>query len=198
MKHLSHLDPPSGSGPVRFDRFSPYHNTPEAFGLGDMQPLSVFEYIYPREDHRLDDIACYFEAKTRKEVASPETVSKLLGVIEEWKTSTGGTLSVHDDGNSLHISDTRQNRLSQYKFQGADRAIYILCDQINTPAKLAAELADLGHGSFTEQDIAAFLAQLVDASLVLKSQDQYLALALYDTFPHSWKNALPNELIAGE
>ncbi|MGJ8618344.1 MAG: RiPP maturation radical SAM C-methyltransferase [Sulfitobacter sp.] len=198
MSHLTHLQAPSGSGPVRFDRFSPYHNTPEAFGLNNMQALPVFEYLYPNAKHRLNDIACYFEAQDKAPVASPDTVSQLLTAIEAWKAADVGTLRAHDDGTNLEISDTRANRMAQYRFQNADRAIYLLCDQISTPAKLAGELADIGFGSYAKADIVAFLEQLVDASLMIKSADQYLALGLYDKFPHQWKNTQPKELVAGE
>ena len=35
---ITHLQPPSGAYPVRFDRFSPYHVNPQKYGL-ELQPL---------------------------------------------------------------------------------------------------------------------------------------------------------------
>src|SRR5262249_33304467 len=56
-----HLDPPTGYGPVRIDRFSPYHNDPITFGLINLRPMAPFTYIYPFDSRRLADIAYYFE-----------------------------------------------------------------------------------------------------------------------------------------
>ncbi len=198
MPRLTHLQPPSGSGPVRFDRFSPYQMTPEAFGLGQMEPLSVFSYLYPFGAARLGDIACYFEVRQRYSNASPQTVSRLLCAIDAWKAANGEALQASDNGSRLGIADTRHGQQSRFELVGADRATYILCDQIRTPGKLVQELHELGYGSFSKEDIVAFLDRLVDANLVLKSDGNYLALALYDRFPAGLAVQRPKELLAGE
>jgi magnesium-protoporphyrin IX monomethyl ester (oxidative) cyclase len=35
---LTHLQPPNGVYPIRFDRFSPYHADPAAFGMENVRP----------------------------------------------------------------------------------------------------------------------------------------------------------------
>jgi len=50
-----HLDPPTGCGPIRMDRFSPYHTDPEGFGLADVRPMASFTYLYPFERRTLSD-----------------------------------------------------------------------------------------------------------------------------------------------
>jgi len=41
---IAHLQAPSGIGPVRIDRFAPYYETPEAFGITGLRPLPVFDH----------------------------------------------------------------------------------------------------------------------------------------------------------
>ena len=38
IEAIWHLDPPTGYGPIRLDRFSPYHAEPEAFGMENIRP----------------------------------------------------------------------------------------------------------------------------------------------------------------
>ena len=87
MPLLTHLQAPSGAGPVRIDRFAPYHSTPDAFGLGRLKPLKVFEYLYPNAGDRLGDIVSYFEPADPPEMASPKVVNHILALIENWRAA---------------------------------------------------------------------------------------------------------------
>ena len=39
MEAIWHLEPPTGYGPIRLDRFSPYHAEPAAFGMVDIRAV---------------------------------------------------------------------------------------------------------------------------------------------------------------
>jgi ribosomal peptide maturation radical SAM protein 1 len=56
---LVHLPAPGSTFPVRFDRYSPYHNTPEEFGL-QLEPLDFYSMIYPFSSEELNDFAYFF------------------------------------------------------------------------------------------------------------------------------------------
>ena len=43
---LGHLPPPSGSGPLRLDRFSPYHEAPADYGISGVRPLAPYRHLY--------------------------------------------------------------------------------------------------------------------------------------------------------
>lgn len=198
MPLLTHLQPPSGAGPVRIDRFAPYHSTPDAFGLGALKPLKVFEYLYPDAGDRLGDIVSYFEPADPPKMASAEVVNHILAIIENWRNAHDHGLWVRDDGRGLTISDSRHSERAELRLEGADRAIYILCDGVETPGKLVQELDVLGYGRFAEQDVVGFLDKLVDAQLMLRSDGSYLALGLYHRFPARPVAQRHTELIAGE
>ena len=46
LSKIVHLTPPVGCGRVRFDRFSPYHNSPAEFGVTQLTPYPAYSYIY--------------------------------------------------------------------------------------------------------------------------------------------------------
>ena len=198
MEPLSHLQPPSGSGPVRFDRFSPYHSTPEAFGLRNLRPLAVFSHLYPEAIDRLDEIACYFNAEIPRSTASAAKIRALLDAIERWKSKSGGRLQVRDDGTALQINDTRGGDEKSYLLMDYDRVIYLLCDAITSPDKLVADLARLNLGRFARYDIVQLLDRLVDAGLMLELEGCYLALGVYDRFPYQWSHCLQRAIEAQE
>ena len=53
------LNPPCAVGPIRLDRFSPYFNTPENFGLVNLRPMPPYYFLYPFQKDSLMRIAYY-------------------------------------------------------------------------------------------------------------------------------------------
>lgn len=196
MPLLAHLQPPSGSGPVRIDRFSPYYETPEAFGLERLCPLPVFAHLYPFDTETRARIACYFEAECAATTASPNTVERLLTGIGVWQKTAGSMLTVEDTGMALKISDTRPGgRRARRVLRGTDRLVYLLCDRVNSAAGVAAGLASLGAGVHDSVHVKAFLDGLVDVGLMASEASRYLALGVYDRFPTRWDDALRREML---
>jgi len=56
---FTHLQPPSGAFPVRFDRFSPYYTRAQEYGL-QLKPCEFYEMIYPFPKADLYDLAYFF------------------------------------------------------------------------------------------------------------------------------------------
>ena len=198
MPSLAHLQPPSGSGPVRIDRFSPYFRTPEAFGLGRPRPLPVFAHLYPFDAGTRARIACYFEVDCEATTASPETIGRLLAGIEAWKKNSGAALVVEDTGEALKITDTRPGRRAKWMLRGNDRLVYLLCDRVNSAAGVAEGLARLGAGAYDRTVVEAFLKKLVDGRLMASEDGRYLALGVYARFPSGWDSAFTHERVAAE
>ena len=61
LPRLRHLQMPGACGPIRLDRFSPYFERPEQFGIAAVQPMPVYRFLYPLAGLRLHDVAYYFE-----------------------------------------------------------------------------------------------------------------------------------------
>jgi hypothetical protein len=60
LPDLAHLEPPEGLGFVRFDRFSPYFDQSERFGISNLRPKDAYFDIFPPWT-RHDLLAYYFD-----------------------------------------------------------------------------------------------------------------------------------------
>jgi ribosomal peptide maturation radical SAM protein 1 len=185
---LQHLQPPSGCGPVRVDRFSPYFQTPETFGLKGLRPLPVFRHLYPFGNDRLFDIACYFEADYSASRASAPVIASLNGAIDRWRAARGNLVAC-DTGSALEIVDTRGGRHVRHRLEGHDRTVYLIADEIVSLAGIVARLRRIGAGSFDPADVRDLLDRLVAAELVVEQDGIFLALAVYERFPLEWETA---------
>jgi ribosomal peptide maturation radical SAM protein 1 len=85
---LTHLDPPAGAFPVRFDRFSPYFYKAQEYGL-DLHPLDFYSMVYPLEAGDLKDFAYYFTDRNIAAdyfVTMAKWISKVRAKVVEWQT----------------------------------------------------------------------------------------------------------------
>ncbi|MFI9721915.1 RiPP maturation radical SAM C-methyltransferase [Streptomyces sp. NPDC052396] len=83
---VSHLRPPHITL-VRFDRFSPYAESPESFGLTLSRPFPGYRHAYPgmsAED--LWDIAYHFEGEFGDDDRNPELRRRLAARVRLWRT----------------------------------------------------------------------------------------------------------------
>lgn len=80
---LHHLEPPSGLGGLSIDRFSPYHMTPEAYGVSNIRPLPAYAEVFPNSaDPRL---AYHFEADYASALRQNRGLrNRMETVLEAW------------------------------------------------------------------------------------------------------------------
>jgi ribosomal peptide maturation radical SAM protein 1 len=84
---LTHLVPPSGVFPVRFDRFSPYFNKAKEYHL-DLNPMAYYALTYPFDRQILANLAYYFSNHNYDAdylVALAENIGKVRDKIESWR-----------------------------------------------------------------------------------------------------------------
>jgi hypothetical protein len=178
---IYHLQPPHSLGSLRMDRFSPYFNEPEKFGLTNPRPFGIYELIYPVPPERLRNLAYFFEYDYADGRKADCHVKSILGKIEEWKKAGSCSLNktVMEDP-ELVITDTRPNRIHpQIGLNGVQREVYDLCDRRHGFRAIVAYLAErypLPEGF--EDWLRNFLDQMVEWRLMVREKDQYLSLAV--------------------
>ena len=128
---LRHLHPPSGLSHVSIDRFSPYHDNPEAFGISALDPIDAYRNVLPR-DAEVARIAYHFrgeyESESRRE--SP-VMTALRDEIAAWRSAWQAGSAVMlvvtrlDDSNFL-LTDTRQEGDPTFEFLDESRARLVL------------------------------------------------------------------------
>jgi ribosomal peptide maturation radical SAM protein 1 len=183
MRAIWHLEPPTGYGPIRMDRFSPYHSEPAKFGMVNVRPMAAFSYLYPFDRRTLMDIAYYFDfdyADGRTEDTYAKDVTDLT---RAWMAdATRGMLEMrqNDDG-SVQLLDTRCEFGASPRralLEGWKAAAYLACDRAQ-PIEHLSQQAALSGQNVAEPDLRAFLDRCVAHRLMVTNDHSWLAVAVH-------------------
>jgi len=154
---IHHLQPPVSPCPVVIDRFSPYFEHPERYGITELRPFAFYRGVY-EDDFPLAKLAYHFEGTyacaTRDH---PEIVKQIGDAVAIWRRRFYGPaaprLSVVRDANRYLLIDTREvagNPVEQWLDEA--QAIAVLTSR---PARAAARQASawaLAHKLIVERD----------------------------------------------
>jgi len=146
---LEHLRPPVALAPVRVDRFSPYHNEPERFGISEIKPLPGMARAW-RKGADLASLAYHFTGSMRSPYRSNRRLAARVhrGLTEwtaAWNVNAGPPMLRGDDlaGGGMRVTDTR--RIAQEETVDLSPPIADLLRRLDkpTPIEQAEELSDV-------------------------------------------------------
>jgi ribosomal peptide maturation radical SAM protein 1 len=172
---LYHLHPPTGSYPVRFDRFSPYYNQAESYGL-NLHPLDFYSLIYPFEEADLRNLAYYFadrnlNADYFRKVA--KWIGKVRESVSQWRArwSNGLPPRLYFKNNSNAIYDSRTGTAFEYALENSTKSVL---DYLSRPARMD-DVAKIfsSHGGV---DVTKELRILIEKRLVFQEGDRLFSL----------------------
>lgn len=110
---IEHLQPPAGIVPIRIDRFSPYANAPERYGIHDVEPMPAYRELYPPTP-RLGELAYHFLGRYPSPYLDDDDLRHRLGeAVGRWRDLWSGEdlpprlAAVALDTGSWYIEDTR-------------------------------------------------------------------------------------------
>lgn len=184
MPLLYHLTPPGGVHPVRFDRFSPYYDEAEAYGL-KLKPLDYYPMTYPFEPGVLADLAYYF-ADTNYGAQYQANVGRMVGRLREkydrwaslWaRQEYRPRLYLSERGGATTVYDSRSGTAVEYPITEAARR---LLSALGTPKKLATLEKELEG-----VQVEAELARLRERGLVFHEGERFLSLVVPPAKPVS-------------
>ena len=109
---LEHLEPPNDFSPLIVDRFSPYHSTPEAFGIAGIEPIAAYCGLFPL-DARLDAIAYHFKGRYTTDLLDDAdallAMARAIGLWRlQWAIGSGPELKIVTEGGVPMLIDTRR------------------------------------------------------------------------------------------
>jgi len=177
---LTHLSPPSGAYPVRFDRYSPYFMKSNEYGL-DLHPLDYYSLIYPFSREQLDNMAYYF-ADFNLSAEYAQTVSQWIGKIREkvafwidsWESNDNHPeLLLYKDGEQNMIKDSRSGELKEYPIGEVSARILNLLGDTKRMGDVANEFRDV-EGF----DAAKEIADLREKGLIFHEDNRFISLVL--------------------
>lgn len=179
------LDPPSGYGPVRLDRFSPYHEDPERHGMVDVRPLAPYQYLYPFGRESLMQIAYYFDYDHADGRRPHDHAAPVIEQVQRWMADgrRGGLWLLEEGGDRLVVDERGAAGPRGLRLQDWQSVVYEACDRPRTLAGLARVPELIGVATDV---IERFLDACVAQRIMLRSHDRHLALAVA-TPPRAWR-----------
>ena len=192
------LEPPSGCGPVRLDRFSAYWEDPATYGLANVRPLAAYRHLYPFPEASLRRIAYSFDYDWASGRDPESYVGPVRDAVRDWQNEPErGELLLRDgsydrdgDGSGdepapgeaggVGISDTREGAARAWRtLSPLEAVVYEACDDICARDRLSAVVRQtLPEEMDAERRVDEALAAFVAERLMIRDGDRYLSLAL--------------------
>lgn len=174
MKAIPHLQPPSAVFPIEFDRYSPYFDRPQEFGIGRLQPHRMYRLVYGEgiDLHRFAYVyeRCEPEAPA---AAIAEARASVLQCVSNWSASyeqasltywvTGGTVLIARTGDRPHVE----------LIEGLAAQLFLACDSIRRRSRVVDEFGKRGLS-----DAQEWVDRLIGEGFILASANGEHLLAL--------------------
>lgn len=200
IEAIWHLEPPTGVGPVRLDRFSPYHADPAGLGMVNVRPMAPFSYLYPFERETLMEIAYYFDYDHEDGRADDAYAREAIALVRTWMAEPvrgSVELSAIDDG-TIEILDTRPRLATPPRravLNGWKAAVYLACDRAQ-PLQNLRQLPDVQRESVRGDELRAFLDRCVQNRLMVHNGRAWLGVAVHVPAREDPQNSLSLEPLA--
>lgn len=182
LPSLTHLPPPTGIYPVRFDRFSPYFVKAEEYRL-ELKPYDFYEMVYPFDARDLNDLAYFFfdqNADAPHVRVAAKWIKRLQGRVAHWRSCwerrdgrPEPRLVVEWRGDSRVVCDTRSGAVVEREI---DELGLRLLDLLQIPMKrshLAAHFGDV-----PESELGDAIEALRASRLVFEEGERIMSLVV--------------------
>lgn len=179
IRLIEHLPPPVSAARVRIDRFSPFYETPDVFGITDLRPSRAYDIIYPglKEGER-HEIAYYFDGvyDARERFEEPRRLIQQL--VVEWREhhplSFLGTLTV---GDKTLLIDTRSSSKKRVTALSEFEVRVLRAAESSTSTDRIPEILQEWT---SRSETLALVDRLVDQQLLLRRGNRVLSLVETD------------------
>ena len=196
FEHLGFLDPPGACGPVRMDRFSPYHSDPGAYGIVNVRPTAAYRYLYDVPADELGQIAYYFDFDYADGRIPVDYAMTAIEAVERWRQrhEAGGGLwmATRPDG-SVTILDQRSGRARRSStLVGWKADVFAACDRARTRAEIDGLPSTAGVDA---AEVTRFLERCVTVGVMVHDGEQWLALPVHTPPRHDLDPPAPRQPI---
>lgn len=186
-----HLPPPTGVYPVRFDRFSPYHDHAQDYGL-DLHPLDFYSLIYPFDAADFNDFAYYF-ADRNIQAEYFITVAQWLGKLrsqvarwqEIWSQPKNAPPRLYFRAGSTTVCDSRLGSVMEREVGETGKMIL---NHLSRPMRVE-EVAKAFAGNYGV-DITSHIILLRGYGLIFEEGDRMFSLLLEAEYGNRGKHVV--------
>ena len=181
---LRSLTPPTVCMPMQLERFSPFFDHAEAFGIEDVRPVEAYSFIYPWPEEDLRRVAYTFAFRRDRSLVRRAHIRRLQDEVRLWQEEQGRVglaLRTHESG-GLVVETRRGADDRLIELDDLDLALYAACDDIGALDGLVRVAAlHLGRDSRSTREMEALVAsrlgRLVDERIMVEVGGRYLSLA---------------------
>jgi len=181
LPSLYHLAAPLGVGRVRVNRFAPYFDHAERYGIINVRPQQALRFVYPFSQDVLARLAYNFDFDFADGRNPLDYAQPLLDAAHQWQHLAGAVMLRYLDraDGILLLTDTRPGAQAfQYRLSGIDRTIYLFCDAGRTLRQILEHLKqEYGNDAPDESTVAQTLGHWVSDRLMALLDGHYLSLA---------------------
>ena len=194
ISRLFHLFPPSGAYPVRFDRFSPYHDQAEKYGL-DLLPLDFYSLIYPFDQADLKRFAYYFADQNLRAdyfLTMAKWIGKVRAKVTQWQKRWNDPgqvpprLRFKEDPQTIY--DSRSGSVVEHHVGELGEAIL---KYLVKPTRMEELLR-----VFPDNTVPEKIAQLQESGLLFQEDDRIFSLVLEDDHGSRAATSIPHLVAA--
>ena len=171
---LTHLPEPKSAARFRLERFSPYFEASDQFGLCNIRPLKVFAAIFPIEFNLLADLALFFDFDYTSQFPPENYTQTWLAEVHKWKKPESvGTMIAANCGIYTFVLDRRFKKSDRITvLKGLESEIYDFCDKAYSLRFIKNRF------NVPKSTLCALLDKLVDSKMILRIGNFYLSLAI--------------------
>jgi len=172
---LYHLKPPVGVLFLTVDRFSPYFNSPQDWGLSPIYPISPYYHVYPLPEASVRRIAYIFGSDVLSRKGDGDTVEALWARMTDWRQAfPHAHLLAVPRKKRLILLDTRPRAKRFLRtLGGLHRQLYEYCDCARGESDIVRSFADRA----TPDHVRSILGAFVEDTLMVERNGRYLSLA---------------------
>lgn len=178
---VSHLPPPEHVGPARADRFSPFYESPEEFGIAELVHEMAYDHVYGEVSHAdRAQLAYFFRLRASGSLASPDSLAAVTTAVAGWRrVHSDARLEARWVDGQLRVLDTRPaRRRTQTAFVLDPDAsnVLVAIDQLRSTSAVERVLS----APLSSSRITGILDDLVMSGLAVRDGDSYLGLPILD------------------
>jgi len=193
---ISHLHPPLSVLRIILQRFSPYHFDAERFGIKNIRPGALYEFIYPKTKVDLDKLAFYFDYSVDGMTDNPESYIKpVRDFAARWQAAFANSkirFTCRRGAGFLELNDNRPLKPDakignprKTILKGLTMDVFLFCDSIQSIRAVTRYVAERSKELQPEQVAERIVNDLVSRKLMMREKDRCLSLATpYSSLSH--------------
>lgn len=188
---LVHLRPPAGGTLIQIalDRFSPYYNDKQKYGLKDIKPKGFYYLSYPNKEIDLNNIAYTFEfSYDNADRTVLSYIENLALHVSTWQKNYDEKnfyfTYINNDG-TIQIEDNRPvsfqqltTKVNYYTLEGIESYIFLLCNDVCSFEQIFISVCKDYQDDMDREQLKMIMNKLVGSRLLFEESGMYVNLAL--------------------